>query len=66
MEVVEAIENLPIKYTIVIKDISCDIHNIFKMDKEFSTFARNNGLLNKRMAVVKAINTFLIWHNENK
>ncbi len=63
IEVIEQIENLPAKYVVVIKDSTCDIHNIFIKDKPFNFYARY-GMLNKRQAAVKAINTFLIWYNE--
>ena len=65
MEVVETIENLPIKYVVGINNNNCDIHNVFIKDASFNTYVKNNSLT-KKEAVVQAINQFLIWYEQNK
>lgn len=63
MEVVEKIESLPVVYAITISGKTCWPHNVMTKDKPISIY---KVCIDKREAVVQAIDQFLNWYNEEK
>lgn len=65
MSVVEKIENLEVRYSVSIRENSCDIHNVYVKDTNINIY-RVEDLKIKSKSTYEAVIDFIKWYNENK